>query len=108
MVQDELERGDIPKSIQCYMQEKGCSEEDARNYIHKMVETTWKKMNKHFILTDDSNFTKDYNRTAMNLARISQCMYQYGDGYGRPDGITKDRIKSLFFHPIPLPPFSIA
>nr|GME04744.1 (-)-alpha-terpineol synthase-like [Ipomoea batatas]GME16539.1 (-)-alpha-terpineol synthase-like [Ipomoea batatas] len=101
---DELERGDIPKSIQCYMQEKGCSEEDARNYMHKVVETTWKKMNKHFILTDDSNLPKDYKRMALNHARISQCMYQYGDGYGRPDGITKDRINSLFFQPIPLHP----
>nr|GMD85162.1 terpene synthase 10-like [Ipomoea batatas] len=104
---DELERGDTPKSIQCYMHEAGCSEEDARKYIRKMMETTWKKMNKHILSLTDSNFSKDFIRTALNFARISQCMYQYGDGYGRPQGITKDRITSLFFHPIPLPPFSI-
>nr|GLL47998.1 (-)-alpha-terpineol synthase-like [Ipomoea trifida] len=107
LLMDELERGDTPKSIQCYMHEAGCSEEDARKYIHKMVETTWKKMNKHILSLTDSNFSKDFIRTALNFARISQCMYQYGDGYGRPQGITKDRINSLFFHPIPLPPYSI-
>nr|GMD18121.1 (-)-alpha-terpineol synthase-like [Ipomoea batatas] len=98
---DEMARGDTSKSIQCYMQETGRSEDDAHNMMREMVEETWKKMNKEILM--DTHFCRDYVHTAMNLARISQCMYQYGDGYGRPDGVTKDRIKSLFFEPIPLP-----
>nr|GMD19480.1 (-)-alpha-terpineol synthase-like [Ipomoea batatas] len=98
--QDEMARGDTSKSIQCYMQETGRSEDDAHNMMREMVEATWKKMNKEILM--DTHFCRDYVQTAMNLARISQCMYQYGDGYGRPDGVTKDRIKSLFFEPIPL------
>nr|GLL31882.1 (-)-alpha-terpineol synthase-like [Ipomoea trifida] len=97
---DEMARGDTSKSIQCYMQETGRSEDEAHNMMREMVEATWKKMNKEILM--DTHFCRDYVQTALNLARISQCMYQYGDGYGRPDGVTKDRIKSLFFEPIPL------
>jgi hypothetical protein len=44
--QDELERGDVPKSIQCYMNETGASEEYTCEYIKSMISETWKKMNK--------------------------------------------------------------
>ncbi|XP_019163651.1 PREDICTED: (-)-alpha-terpineol synthase-like [Ipomoea nil] len=98
---DEMARGDTSKSIQCYMQESGSSEDDAQKMMREMVEATWKKMNKEILM--DTHFCRDYIQIAMNMARISQCMYQYGDGYGRPEGVTKDRIKSLFFEHIPLP-----
>ncbi|KAK4340872.1 hypothetical protein RND71_039373 [Anisodus tanguticus] len=99
---DEIERGDAPKSIQCYMMETGNSEENARNYVKELIGQTWKKMNKEVLMNRTTTFSKDFARIAMNFARISQCMYQYGDGYGRPDGETKRRILSLFFEPIPL------
>ncbi|KAB2032366.1 hypothetical protein ES319_D05G367700v1 [Gossypium barbadense] len=41
----ELKRGDIPKSIQCYMHESGASEEEAREHIKKLIDSTWKKIN---------------------------------------------------------------
>ncbi|KAG9144248.1 hypothetical protein Leryth_023048 [Lithospermum erythrorhizon] len=95
---DEMERGDVPKSIQCYMQETGSSEEDAREHISKLIEISWKKMNKVILM--DQFLPKDFTRTAMNLARIAQCMYQHGDGFGVPDTETKDRIISLLVQPI--------
>ncbi|CAL9072970.1 unnamed protein product [Musa acuminata var. zebrina] len=70
---DELERGDVPKSIQCYMHESGLSEYAARK-PKKMI--------------------------AINIPRMAHCMYQYGDGYGKPDGVIEDRIGSLFIEPI--------
>ncbi|KAH0635813.1 hypothetical protein KY289_035728 [Solanum tuberosum] len=42
---DEMKRGDVPKSIQCYMNEKGGSEEDARKHINFMIKETWKMIN---------------------------------------------------------------
>jgi hypothetical protein len=36
----------------------------------------------------------------MNLARMAQCMYQYGDGYGIVHLETKDRVKSLLIKPL--------
>ncbi|KAK4347047.1 hypothetical protein RND71_033386 [Anisodus tanguticus] len=98
--QDEIKKGDYLKSIQCYMHESRSSEEDARNYIKDLIDLTWKKMNRDILR--DRSFSKDFRRTSMNLARIVQCMYQHGDGFGIPDRETKDRILSLFFEPIPL------
>ncbi|WMV16197.1 hypothetical protein MTR67_009582 [Solanum verrucosum] len=97
---DEIKKGDHLKSIQCYMHDSKCSEENARNYINKLIDQTWMKMNRDILR--DQSFSKDFRRTSMNLARISQCIYQHGDGFGIPDRETKDRILSLFFEPIPL------
>ncbi|KAF2284340.1 hypothetical protein GH714_020875 [Hevea brasiliensis] len=43
---DELKRGDVPKSIQCYMHETGASEEKARDHIRVLISETWNEMNK--------------------------------------------------------------
>ncbi|XVF61828.1 hypothetical protein PTKIN_Ptkin08bG0162200 [Pterospermum kingtungense] len=95
---DELKRGDVPKSIQCYMNETGCSEEEARQNIRKLIDATWKKMNEDLI--DPSPF----NQIAMNLARMAQCMYQHGDGHGVEHQETKDRVLLLLASPIPHTP----
>ncbi|XP_059431229.1 myrcene synthase, chloroplastic-like [Corylus avellana] len=97
---DELERGDVPKSIQCYMNETGASEVDAREYIKSLISETWKKMNKEGAAS--SPFSQTFIEIAMNLARMAQCMYQHGDGHGVEDRETKDRVLSLLIHPIPL------
>ncbi|KAE8077315.1 hypothetical protein FH972_015887 [Carpinus fangiana] len=96
---DELERGDVPKSIQCYMNETGASEKYAREYIKSMISETWKKMNKGVV---SSPFSQTFIEIATNLARMAQCMYQHGDGHGVEDRETKDRVLSLLIHPIPL------
>ncbi|KAI3461124.1 hypothetical protein Pfo_017787 [Paulownia fortunei] len=98
---DELKRGDNPKSIQCYMHDTGCSEEDSRGYIKNLISSTWKKINMDVLL--NSEYSRDFIKTSINFARISQCMYQYGDGHGIPDRESKARILSLVIEPIPLP-----
>ncbi|RVW74231.1 (-)-alpha-terpineol synthase [Vitis vinifera] len=95
-----LKRGDAPKSIQCYMHETGASEDDARKYIGFLIDETWKKMNEDRNL--NSPFPQTFIGVAMNVARMAQCMYQYGDGYGVQDRETKDRIMTLFIEPISL------
>ena len=97
--QDELERGDIPKSIQCYMNETGATKEDAREYIRCLISETWKKMNEEQALS--SPFNQTFFETAMNLSRMAQCMYQHGEyGHGIGDRETKDCILSLLIKPI--------
>ncbi|KAG7973866.1 hypothetical protein I3843_06G018500 [Carya illinoinensis] len=74
---DELKRGDVSKSIQCYMKKTGASEEDAREYISPLI-------------------------IVMNLTRMAQCTYQHGDGHGVQDCDNKDHVLSLLIHPVPL------
>nr|WHU05660.1 terpene synthase TPS13 [Freesia corymbosa] len=96
----ELERGDVPKAIQCYMHENGVSEEVAREKIREMIVSSWKRLNGDRIAS--SSAIESFNSATLGLARISQSMYLYGDGYGKPTYQTKDQIISLFIEPLPL------
>nr|H6WZF2.1 RecName: Full=Terpineol synthase, chloroplastic; AltName: Full=1,8-cineol synthase, chloroplastic; AltName: Full=Beta-myrcene synthase; AltName: Full=Limonene synthase; AltName: Full=Sabinene synthase; Flags: Precursor [Nicotiana alata]AFB82540.1 plastid monoterpene synthase [Nicotiana alata] len=97
---DELKRGDVPKSIQCYMNEKKVSEEEARQHIRLLISETWKKLNEaHNVAAHP--FPKMFVKSAMNLARMAQCMYQHGDGHGGQNSETQNRIMALLFESIP-------
>ncbi|KAH7854207.1 hypothetical protein Vadar_011374 [Vaccinium darrowii] len=97
---DEMKRGDTPKSIQCYMHETGASEEEAREHIKYLIGEAWKKMNKDQCV--ESPCSQIFVEIAMNLGRMAQCMYQYGDGHGAQGVETKDRVLSLLINPVPL------
>lgn len=95
-----MERGDVPKSIQCYMNETGASEDESRKHIRFLICETWKKINKG--RGANCPFSQTFIEIAVNLARMAQYMYQYGDGHGIQNRETKDRILALLFEPIPL------
>ncbi|CAL9152024.1 unnamed protein product [Musa hybrid cultivar] len=97
-VQDELERGDVSKSIQCYMHETGVSEDAARGHIRGLIKGNWRAINGNRSFT--SPFEENLKMMTINIARMAQCIYQYGDGYGKPDGVIEDRIRSLLIEPI--------
>ncbi|GLT65719.1 hypothetical protein SLA2020_381330 [Shorea laevis] len=96
----ELKRGETANSIHCYMRETGVSEEVAWKQMFNMIERSWKKMNEERVV--DSPFGEDLVEIAINLARIAQCTYQYGDGHGAPDTRAKKRVMSLIIEPISL------
>ncbi|CAE6066849.1 unnamed protein product [Arabidopsis arenosa] len=100
----ELARGDVLKSVQCYMHETGASEKTARDHVQQMISDTWDDMNYETKTARSSSLlSRGFVEAAMNLARMSQCMYQYGDGHGCPDKAkTVDRVQSLLVDPIPL------
>ncbi|KAK1305336.1 hypothetical protein QJS10_CPB11g01710 [Acorus calamus] len=97
---DEVKRGDVPKAIQCYMNMKEVSEEVSREHIRGLISEKWKNINEDRV--SPSPFPREVVDAAIDLVRISQCVYQYGDGHGSPDKETKDRIMSLFIQPISL------
>ncbi|KAH7666196.1 (-)-alpha-terpineol synthase protein [Dioscorea alata] len=98
---EEVNRGDVKKSIQCYMHEKGVSETIAREYVKDLIRETWKELNTNFF-TMSSPFDVSFKNLAMDIARMTQCIYEYGDGYGLPENETKDRALSLLIKPISL------
>ena len=102
VIQAELERGESANSISCYMHQTGVSEESAREHMKILTGESWKKMNKVREPDYDSPFSKPFMEIAFNLARISQCTYQYGDAHGAPDARSRQRVLSLIIEPIPL------
>nr|Q5SBP4.1 RecName: Full=Alpha-zingiberene synthase [Ocimum basilicum]AAV63788.1 alpha-zingiberene synthase [Ocimum basilicum] len=94
---DEMKRGDVPKAIQCFMNDTGCCEEEARQHVKRLIDAEWKKMNKDILM--EKPF-KNFCPTAMNLGRISMSFYEHGDGYGGPHSDTKKKMVSLFVQPM--------
>ncbi|MCL7039844.1 hypothetical protein MKW94_007038 [Papaver nudicaule] len=97
---DELKRGDVPKSIQCYMKHAGVTEYMARKHIKYLISETWKKIN-----TNEAKalsiFPKSYINALKNITRGCQCYYSPGDGFGIPDTHIKSWILSMIVEPIP-------
>nr|AMP42989.1 putative monoterpene synthase [Xanthium strumarium] len=98
---DELERGDVPKSIQCYMHESDATEVEAREYIKELTVETWKKLNKER-QSIGSDLPHEFIECVTNLARMGHFMYTGGDKHGKPD-MFKPYALSLFVNPILLP-----
>ncbi|KAG0501224.1 hypothetical protein HPP92_001296 [Vanilla planifolia] len=96
---DEMERGDISKSIQSYMKESNVSELVAREYIKDLISRSWKKLNGEALNT--CNDIKSFRKALLDMPRAAQCFYQHGDGHGIQHLETKNRIISLIIEPIP-------
>lgn len=101
---DELARGDVPKSAQCYMHETGASKEQVHAYVRQMICDTWGKMNYETKTARTSSLlSRGFVKAALNLARMSQCMYEYGDGHRCPNKAkTVEHVRALLVTPVPL------
>ena len=87
-------------SIVCYKHESVATEEISHKYVRGLVDEAWKNLNKAKGV--ESKFSKAFGEIAMNLARVSHCTYQYGDGHGAPDSTSKNRVRLLIVEPIKL------
>nr|KJB69367.1 hypothetical protein B456_011G019600 [Gossypium raimondii] len=92
---DELKRGDVAKSIQCYMHENGVSEEVAHEHVKNLMREAWKKVNTHRVAV--SLLSQTAIGIILNLVRTAHCIYQHGDGHGSHNHKTKDHAMSLLF-----------
>ncbi|GMP54231.1 hypothetical protein CsSME_00019459 [Camellia sinensis var. sinensis] len=101
---DEIERGDVAKSIHCCMIKEGVSEEEARDRIKALISFSWKKLNEATAKINHRHHPARFIVTmSLNMARTAQSIFQHGDGIGTSIGITKDRLTSLIVKPIPIP-----
>ncbi|KAF5746034.1 terpene synthase 9 [Tripterygium wilfordii] len=94
----ESKRGDVAKSTDCYMIERGMSREEAEEQIKDLISQSWKMLNEE---SAKSYLPKSMVKICLNMARTAQCIFQYGDGIGTSTGVTKDLLTSLILKPIP-------
>ncbi|XP_043725714.1 alpha-farnesene synthase-like [Telopea speciosissima] len=95
----ELERGDAPSSILCYMKEAKVSEEIAREHTKGMILDLWKKM-KEKCISHSAHLPRMFLNITYNIARVSHFVYLYGDGVRVQDCETKNDVLSLLVQPI--------
>ncbi|PKA58286.1 Alpha-terpineol synthase, chloroplastic [Apostasia shenzhenica] len=95
----EIERGDVAKSIQCYVNEKNVVEERAREKIKDEIHKYWKLLNQE--RANFSEFEETFKRAVMNLPRMAHFMYYNRDGNGKPNHMMKNIISSLLIDHIP-------
>ncbi|KAK3184303.1 hypothetical protein Dsin_031589 [Dipteronia sinensis] len=98
---DEIKRGDVAKIIQCYMNEEGVSEEEARDRIKGLIGNSWKKVNE-IKIKKNNDLPKSMVKMCLNMARTAQCLFQHGDGIGTSIGVTRDRLVSLILKAVPI------
>ncbi|PWA55198.1 terpenoid cyclases/protein prenyltransferase alpha-alpha toroid [Artemisia annua] len=96
---DEKDKDNSPNAISCYMHEHGVSEEVAREHIQTLIDKAWMKMIEARIASSE-HLTDPSIDMAINLARVSNCTYQYGDGIKAPEARIKDRVMSVIIEPI--------
>nr|QVQ62887.1 linalool/nerolidol synthase [synthetic construct]USS30767.1 (3S)-linalool/(E)-nerolidol synthase [Laggera pterodonta] len=76
-----------------YMNENsGCSIQNAREHVMKMIINTWKQLNKECL--SPNPFSATFTKACLNLARMIPLMYNYDENHSLP--LIKDYINSMF------------
>ncbi|XP_031394034.1 beta-bisabolene synthase-like [Punica granatum] len=96
-----LAEGDKLNSLECFMNETGASEEQARGHIKDLVHKTWKTLNKD-VFNDSCQFSGPFVTACLNAARASHWIYRYGDGHGIRSQEAKEHLMSALVQPIPI------
>ena len=99
LFQFEQEREHVASAVECYIEQYGCSEEEACVELHKQVVDAWKDVNEaclHPIAVPMPILMR-----TVNFSRVMNVIYSDEDGYTNSNGKTKFIIESLLVNSVP-------
>ncbi|KAL6907649.1 hypothetical protein ACP4OV_002688 [Aristida adscensionis] len=79
------------------MFENRVTEHDARKAMKNLTTETWKLVNQYAF--SSCQYPVSFANACVNMARISHCIYQDGDGISTPNDRKKVEISELFLDP---------
>ncbi|PKA52858.1 (-)-germacrene D synthase [Apostasia shenzhenica] len=94
----EQKRNHVASTIQCYVMEHGCLEEEACKKLMEMVDDSWKIINREYVVC--KNIPLSLMVPAVNLARFNYFVYKGKDIYTHADEIMRDNISKVLIEPI--------
>ncbi|KAF3780224.1 1-8-cineole synthase 2 [Nymphaea thermarum] len=79
-------------------------EEQAQQHIRELLMDAWRRLNREMLSAQQQQqqtaFSRSFMSVSLNIARVSQCMYNYEDGVGVLEHESMDRAYSLIAEPI--------
>ncbi|XVE68575.1 hypothetical protein DITRI_Ditri09bG0079200 [Diplodiscus trichospermus] len=93
-------RDDDWSLVECYMEEYGVSAEEAYVEFNKHIESSWKDVNEEFL--KPTQMPVPILSLNLNLDRVTDVIYKYGDGFTHVGKVMKDSITSVLIKPVPL------
>ncbi|XP_060672223.1 (-)-germacrene D synthase-like isoform X2 [Ziziphus jujuba] len=95
----EQKREHCASAVECCMEQHGVEEEEAHKMLHQEIENAWKDINQEFM--KPTAVATPVLDCVLNIARVSDVIYEDGDGYTNSH-LIKDTITLLLVDPIPI------
>ncbi|XP_058092437.1 (-)-germacrene D synthase-like isoform X2 [Magnolia sinica] len=94
----EQTRGHVASAVQCYMNENGASEQEARDKFREMITMAWKDINQECLRP--TSIPMPLLMRVINLTNVIETLYMHEDGYTNSSGATKVKITTVLIKPI--------
>ncbi|XP_050373559.1 (-)-germacrene D synthase-like [Argentina anserina] len=99
----EQKREHHASSVECYMNQYGVTEEEAKIELTKKVSDSWKDLNQEWLdLHSNATIPRPLLLIILNLARSSELLYKHEDVFTHPKSLLKGFVDSLFIEPVPV------
>ncbi|XP_068644971.1 terpene synthase 1-like [Aristolochia californica] len=97
----EQQRGHVESTVECFMRERGLSEQEVVDLFRQYYAVAWKDINEGCF--KPTPYAAKLITRPVNLARVMEVLYEDNkDGYTFSHGRTKAMIASLVVDPVPL------
>ncbi|WZZ13663.1 hypothetical protein YC2023_106752 [Brassica napus] len=93
-IHDDMSRGYVTNSINCYKKQYGVTEKEAFEKLHQIIANANKMINEE--LLNPTNMPRQILKEMLNFQRMTNVSYEVDDEFTRPGGKLKSHITSMY------------